>query len=57
MPAFSAPAVDRPESGGRRPLPPVDRALFMPPPSTGPTDLAPARRPLADGGLVFSSSD
>jgi hypothetical protein len=54
LPAFSAPAVDRPEAGARRPLPPVDRALFAPPPATGPTGPAPTRRPLAEGGLTFS---
>ncbi|MEW1914717.1 hypothetical protein AB0442_41170 [Kitasatospora sp. NPDC085895] len=56
LPEFSAPATDRPTGTGRRPLPPVDRALFLPPLAAEPPAPAPARRPLADGGLLFSSS-
>ncbi|MEV6207308.1 hypothetical protein [Kitasatospora sp. NPDC051914] len=55
LPEFSAPATDRPAAAGRRTLPPVGRALFLPPPATEPPAPAPARRPLADGGLTFSN--
>ncbi|MEV7180325.1 hypothetical protein [Kitasatospora sp. NPDC093679] len=54
LPEFSAPATDRPDPAERRPLLPVDRDLFLPPPSTEQPAPEPARRPLADGGLTFS---
>ncbi|WP_354644567.1 hypothetical protein [Kitasatospora camelliae] len=54
LPAFSASSVDRPITPGRRPVPTVDRALFLPPPSEEPSAPAPARRPLSGGGLTFS---
>ncbi|WP_078661602.1 hypothetical protein [Streptomyces sp. NRRL B-24484] len=56
LPEFSAPATDRPEAADRRPLPPVDRALFLPPPGTEQPAPAPVRRTLADGGLTFSGA-
>lgn len=56
LPEVSTPATDRPAATERRALPPVDRALYLPPPATEPPSPAPARRPLADGGVVFSST-
>ncbi|MEV6205679.1 hypothetical protein [Kitasatospora sp. NPDC051914] len=55
MPVFSASATDAVDAPDRRPLPPIDRALFLPPPASEPTVPAPGRRPLADGGLTFSA--
>ncbi|GJF33564.1 hypothetical protein KNE206_62640 [Kitasatospora sp. NE20-6] len=52
LPDFSAPAVDAPVAG-RRPLPPVDRALFLPPPVEEPVAERPARRPLTVGAMAF----
>ncbi|MEV8099306.1 hypothetical protein [Kitasatospora sp. NPDC085879] len=54
LPEFSALTTDRPQAADRRPLAPVDRTLFLPPPNTDQPDPTPARRPLADGGLTFS---
>ncbi|MFJ1708508.1 hypothetical protein [Kitasatospora sp. NPDC088346] len=54
LPVFSADASDRPAVPGPRPLPLLDRALFLPPPSDEPQSSAPARRPLADRGPLFS---
>jgi hypothetical protein len=56
LPEFSAPATDRPVTADRRSLPPVDRALFLPPPAADEPDPASVRRPLAEGGLTFSSA-
>jgi hypothetical protein len=56
LPEFSAPAADRPTAGDRRRPPQVDRALFLPPPSTE-LPVSPVRRQLAGGGLTFSDGD
>ncbi|MFC5645155.1 hypothetical protein [Kitasatospora cinereorecta] len=55
LPEFSEPATDRPATD-RRPLPPIDRALFLPPPATEPPTPTTARRPLTAGALPFSSN-
>lgn len=56
LPESSGSAADRPVTpAARRALPPVDRALFLPPPTSEPPAPAPARRVLAGGGLEFSS--
>ncbi|MEU4301963.1 hypothetical protein [Kitasatospora aureofaciens] len=59
LPAFSEPAVDAPvpaQSGMRR-LPVEQGADFRQPPSETAPAPAPARRPLAPGGLTFSDPD
>ncbi|MCU7820714.1 hypothetical protein [Kitasatospora sp. DSM 101779] len=53
LPVFSAPHTDAPAVPDRRPLPPIDRALFLPPPGQE-APAAADRRPLATGGLTFS---
>jgi hypothetical protein len=56
---FSAPATDAPvpaQSGVRR-LPVEQGADFRQPPGETAAVPAPARRPLAAGGLTFSDSD
>ncbi|MEV8097107.1 hypothetical protein [Kitasatospora sp. NPDC085879] len=55
LPVFSAPDTDAPVAPDRRPLPAVDRALFLPPPGQEP-EPAPERRPLSAGGLTFSAA-
>ncbi|MFC5646781.1 hypothetical protein [Kitasatospora cinereorecta] len=55
LPEFSEPATDRPTAGERRPAPPADGSLFLPPADAEPAVPAPVRRPLAGGGLTFSS--
>ncbi|GAA2280898.1 MULTISPECIES: hypothetical protein [Kitasatospora] len=60
MPAFSAAATDVPlpaQSGGRRLLPVEQGADFRQPPGETVAVPAPARRPLAPGGLTFSDPD
>lgn len=58
LPAFSEPASDAPvpaQAGGRRLMPVEQGADFRQPP--GEPEPAPARRPLAPGGLTFSDPD
>ncbi|MGW2546155.1 hypothetical protein ACWC5I_36135 [Kitasatospora sp. NPDC001574] len=60
MPAFSEPTADAPvpaQVGGRRPLPVEQGADFRQPPGETEPAPAPARRPLAAGGLTFSDPD
>ncbi|MFD9592061.1 hypothetical protein ACFWA9_04790 [Kitasatospora sp. NPDC059973] len=60
LPAFSEPAVDAPvsaQSGKRRLLPVEQGADFRQPPGETAAVPAPARRPLAAGGLTFSDPD
>ncbi|MEE1783031.1 hypothetical protein PUR71_08895 [Streptomyces sp. SP17BM10] len=57
---FSEPTADAPvpaQSGGRRLLPVEQGADFRQPPGETVAALAPARRPLAGGGLTFSNPD
>ncbi|MFJ2191635.1 hypothetical protein ACIOJE_27500 [Kitasatospora sp. NPDC087861] len=59
LPAFSEPATDAPvpaQSGVRR-LPVEHGADFRQPPGETAPVSAPARRPLAPGGLTFSDPD
>ncbi|MFF2045332.1 hypothetical protein ACFVVX_33445 [Kitasatospora sp. NPDC058170] len=60
LPAFSEPAVDASvpaQPGGRR-VPPVEQgADFRQPPGETEAEPAPARHPLAIGGLTFSDPD
>ncbi|MCP2311748.1 MULTISPECIES: hypothetical protein [Kitasatospora] len=55
QPEFSEPATDLPTAGDRRPAPPMDRPLFLPPADGEPVAPAMARRPLSGGGPNFSS--
>lgn len=58
LPAFSEPASDAPvpaQAGGRRLMPVEQGADFRQP--RGEPEPAPARRPLAPGGLTFSDPD
>ncbi|MEU9045296.1 MULTISPECIES: hypothetical protein [unclassified Kitasatospora] len=60
LPAFSEPAIDAPVpawSDGRRPLPVEQGADFRQPPGETVPVPAPARRPLAVGGLTFSDPE
>ncbi|WP_329295592.1 hypothetical protein [Streptomyces sp. NBC_01455] len=60
LPAFSEPAPDAPvpAQAGRRRLMPVEQgAYFRQPPGEPEPAPAPARRPLAPGGLTFSDPD
>ncbi|WP_030240318.1 hypothetical protein [Streptomyces sp. NRRL S-350] len=60
LPAFSDPSADAPrpvQSGGHRPLPVEQGADFRQPPGETVAVPAPARRPLAPGGLTFSDPD
>ncbi|MFB7669586.1 hypothetical protein ACFC1R_37740 [Kitasatospora sp. NPDC056138] len=60
LPTFSEPATDAPAPappGGRRLLPIEQGADFRQPPSETVPAPAPARRPLAAGGLTFSDLD
>ncbi|MFJ4672738.1 hypothetical protein [Kitasatospora purpeofusca] len=60
LPAFSATTTDAPlpaQSGGRRLLPVEQGADFRQPPAETAPVPAPARRPLAAGGLSFSDPD
>ncbi|MFE7193966.1 hypothetical protein [Kitasatospora sp. NPDC057541] len=60
MPAFSSETAEAPVSahpGGRRLLPAEQGADFRQPPSETAAAPAPARRPLAAGGLTFSDPD
>ncbi|MBD0694055.1 hypothetical protein [Streptomyces sp. CBMA123] len=59
LPAFSDPSADAPQPtqpGGRRLLP-VEQTDFRQPPGESMAVPAPARRPLAAGGLTFSDPD
>ncbi|MDK1476936.1 hypothetical protein QNO07_26645 [Streptomyces sp. 549] len=58
LPAFSEPVSDAPvpaQAGGRRLMPVEQGADFRQPPAEPAP--APARRPLAPGGLTFSDPD
>ncbi|MFJ6775643.1 hypothetical protein ACIQOV_32595 [Kitasatospora sp. NPDC091257] len=60
LPAFSDPAAEAPlpaQPGGRRLLPVEQGADFRQPPGETMAGPAPARRPLAAGGLTFSDPD
>ncbi|MFI1281989.1 hypothetical protein [Streptomyces sp. NPDC020858] len=60
LPAFSEPASDAPvpaQAGGRRLMPVEQGADFRQPPGEPEPAPAPARRPLAPGGLTFSDPD
>ncbi len=60
LPAFSEPATDAPapgRPGGRRLLPVEQGADFRQPPGEAEPAPAPARRPLAAGGITFSDPD
>jgi hypothetical protein len=60
LPAFSESATNAPlpaQTGGRRQLPVKQGADFRQPPGETVAVLAPARRPLAGGGLTFSDPD
>jgi hypothetical protein len=62
LPALSQPTSDAPvpaQAGGRRLMPVERRATFRQPPGETETEPAPApaRRPLAPGGLTFSDPD
>ncbi|GAA2828704.1 hypothetical protein GCM10010441_61450 [Kitasatospora paracochleata] len=57
LPNAAAPAAHRPATGDRRPLPPVDRSLFLPPAPEEPATAAPGRRRLAAGGLTFTTPE
>ncbi|MER6365753.1 hypothetical protein [Kitasatospora sp. NPDC001527] len=60
MPAFSSDTADAPmlaHLGGRRLLPVEQGADFRQPPGKTAAVPAPARRPLAAGGLTFSDPD
>ncbi|MFE2738613.1 hypothetical protein [Streptomyces sp. NPDC059349] len=60
LPAFSEPASDAPvpaQAGGRRLMPVEQGADFRQPPGEPEPAPAPARRPLAPGGLTFSDQD
>ncbi|OEJ21271.1 hypothetical protein BGM19_37355 [Streptomyces agglomeratus] len=60
LPAFSEPASDAPvpaQAGGRRLMPVEQGADFRQPPRETEPAPAPARRPLAPGGLTFSDPD
>lgn len=59
-PAFSEPASGAPvpaQAGGRRLVPVEQGADFRQPPGETEPAPAPARRPLAPGGLAFSDPD
>lgn len=59
-PAFSEPASDAPvpaQAGGRRLVPVEQGADFRQSPGETEPAPAPARRPLAPGGLAFSDPD
>ncbi|WP_405435600.1 hypothetical protein OG373_02945 [Streptomyces avidinii] len=60
LPVFSEPASDAPvpaQAGGRRLMPIEQGAYFRQPPGEPEPAPAPARRPLAPGGLTFSDPD
>ncbi|MFG2718458.1 hypothetical protein ACGFW5_09180 [Streptomyces sp. NPDC048416] len=60
LPVFSDPASGAPvpaQAGGRRPIPVEQGADFRQPPGETDPAPAPARRPLAPGGLTFSDPD
>ncbi|MFD6970414.1 hypothetical protein [Streptomyces sp. NPDC059949] len=60
LPAFSEPASDShvpAQAGGRRLMPVEQGADFRQPPGETEPEPAPARRPLAPGGLTFSDPD
>ncbi|MFD9597359.1 hypothetical protein ACFWA9_32040 [Kitasatospora sp. NPDC059973] len=60
LPHFSEPAFDAPATaqvGGRRLLPVEQGADFRQPPGETEPAPAPARRPLAAGGITFSDPD
>ncbi|MEV0537629.1 hypothetical protein [Kitasatospora sp. NPDC050463] len=60
LPAFSEPVTDAAvpaQTGGRRLLPVEQGADFRQPPGETEPTSAPARRPLAAGGLTFSNPD
>jgi hypothetical protein len=60
LPAFSESATNAPlpaQTGGRRQLPVEQGADFRQPPGEAEAAPAPARRPLAVGGLAFSDPD
>ncbi|MDH6146067.1 MULTISPECIES: hypothetical protein [Kitasatospora] len=57
LPAFSDDASLPAQAGGRRPLPVEQGADFRQPPGETVAVPAPARRPLAAGGLTFSDPD
>ncbi|MFD9082953.1 hypothetical protein [Streptomyces erythrochromogenes] len=60
LPAFFEPASDAPipaQAGGRQLMPVEQGADFRLPPSETEPVPAPARRPLAPGGLTFSDPD
>lgn len=60
LPAFSKPVSDAPvpaQAGGRQLMPEEQGANFRQPPGETEPAPAPARRPLAPGGLTFSDPD
>jgi hypothetical protein len=60
LPAFSEPASGAPvpaQAGGRRLMLVEQGATFLQPPGETEPAPAPARRPLAPGGLTFSDPD